>query len=74
MACRARPKASPARAARRSSGCSNSSTDGGGELWLCPICVDARDLGDAETVSNARIAGATPVWEWAENDTTVFSY
>jgi hypothetical protein len=21
-----------------------------------------------------RIAGATPVWEWAGNDTTVFSY
>ena len=48
--------------------------DGGGELWLCPICVDARDLGDAKKVSNARIAGATPVWEWAGNDTTVFSY
>ena len=25
--------------------------DGGGELWLCPICLDARDLGDAEKVS-----------------------
>lgn len=48
--------------------------DGGGELWLCPICVDARDLGDAEKVPNAKIAGATPVWEWAGNDATVFSY
>lgn len=48
--------------------------DGGGELWLCPICVDARDLGDAEKVMNAKIAGATAVWEWAGNDATVFSY
>lgn len=48
--------------------------DGGGELWLCPICVNARDLNDAEKVPNAKIMGATPVWEWAGNDTTVFSY
>jgi len=31
------------------------------------------DLGDAEKVPNARIAGATPVWEWAGSDATVFS-
>lgn len=48
--------------------------DGGGELWLCPICVNARDLNDAEKVPNAKIMGATPMWEWAGNDTTVFSY
>jgi predicted peroxiredoxin len=48
--------------------------DGGGELWLCPICLDARDLGDAEKVPNAKVAGATPVWEWAGSDATVFSY
>jgi predicted peroxiredoxin len=49
--------------------------DGGGELWLCPFCVNARGLEDAEKVANAKIAGATPVWEWAGADTmTVFSY
>jgi predicted peroxiredoxin len=48
--------------------------DGGGELWLCPICVSARDLDDAEKVHNAKIAGATPMWQWAGSDTTVFSY
>jgi predicted peroxiredoxin len=48
--------------------------DDGGELWLCPICVNARGLQDAEKVSNARLAGATPMWEWAGDDTTVFSY
>ena len=48
--------------------------DGGGELWLCPICVAARDLDDAEKVGNVTIAGATPVCEWVDGDTTVFSY
>jgi predicted peroxiredoxin len=48
--------------------------DGGGELWLCPICVNARGLADEEMVSNAKVAGATPMWEWAGDDTTVFSY
>lgn len=48
--------------------------DAGGELWLCPICVNSRDLADAEKVANSRIAGATPMWEWAGDGTTVFSY
>jgi predicted peroxiredoxin len=48
--------------------------DGGGQLWLCPICLDARGLGDAEKVANASVVGATPMWEWAGGDTTVFSY
>jgi predicted peroxiredoxin len=48
--------------------------DGGGELWLCPICVSARDLDDSEKVPNAKIAGATPVREWIDGNTTVFSY
>jgi predicted peroxiredoxin len=48
--------------------------EGGGELWLCPICVNARGLNDAEKVANVKIVGATPMWEWAGDDTTVFSY
>jgi len=49
-------------------------TEGGGELWLCPICLTARDLGEAEKVANATVVGATPMWEWVGDDTTVFSY
>lgn len=48
--------------------------EGGGELWLCPICLNARDLNDEEKVANAKVMGATPMWEWVGNDTTVFSY
>jgi predicted peroxiredoxin len=49
-------------------------TEGGGEIWLCPFCVNARGLEDREMVPNAKIAGATPMWEWAGDDATVFSY
>jgi len=48
--------------------------DGGGELWLCPICLSARDLADAEKVANAKSVGATPMLEWVGSDTTVCSY
>lgn len=49
-------------------------TEAGGELWLCPICLTSRDLADAEKLPNTKVAGATPMWEWAGDDTTVFSY
>ncbi len=48
--------------------------DGGGQLWLCPICLNSRGLADAEKVANSSVVGATPMWEWAGSDTTVFSY
>jgi predicted peroxiredoxin len=48
--------------------------DGGGELWLCPICLNARGLADDEKVANVNVVGATPMWEWAGDETTVFSY
>ena len=48
--------------------------DGGGKLWLCPICLKSRGLDDAERVPNAEVVGATPLWQWAGDDTTVFSY
>ena len=49
--------------------------DGGGELLVCPICFNARKLDEGALVSNARLAGATPLWEWiGTDDATVFSY
>jgi predicted peroxiredoxin len=48
--------------------------EGGGELWLCPICVNSRGLADEEMTGNVKVAGATPMWEWAGDDATVFSY
>jgi predicted peroxiredoxin len=49
--------------------------DGGGELLLCPFCVDSRGLKDAEFVANARIGGASPLLDWIGDEAaTVFSY
>ena len=46
----------------------------GGELLVCPICFNARKLDESELVGNARLAGATPLWEWIGDGATVFSY
>jgi predicted peroxiredoxin len=48
--------------------------DGGGELLVCPICFNARKLDADGLVGNARIAGATPLWDWIGEAATVFSY
>ena len=50
-------------------------TQGGGEFLVCPICVSARKLDAEGFVPNARLAGATPMWEWlGDEEATVFSY
>ncbi len=48
--------------------------DGGGELLVCPICFNARKLDETALVPNARLGGATPLWEWIGDSATVFSY
>ena len=48
--------------------------EGGGELYVCPICFDARKLDKEQLLPNATLAGATPLWDWIGEDATVFSY
>ena len=48
--------------------------DGGGELLVCPICFNSRKLDESGLVANARLGGATPLWDWIGDDATVFSY
>lgn len=48
--------------------------EAGGQLFVCPICFQARKLDDSALVANARLAGATPLWEWIGDHATVFSY
>ena len=48
--------------------------EGGGELLACPICFNARKLDEGDLVSNGRLVGATPLWEWIGEGATVFSY
>ena len=48
--------------------------EGGGELLVCPICFSARKLDEEALVANAKLGGATPLWEWIDDGATVFSY
>jgi predicted peroxiredoxin len=49
--------------------------DGGGELLVCPICFNTKKLDESGLVPNARLAGATPLWQWiGDESATVFSY
>jgi predicted peroxiredoxin len=49
--------------------------DNGGQLLVCPICFNARKLEESQLVENAKLAGATPLWEWiGDEGATVFSY
>jgi predicted peroxiredoxin len=50
-------------------------TTGGSELLVCPYCFNSRKLDEGKLVANARIGGATPLFEWIGDDPpTVFSY
>ena len=48
--------------------------DAGGELYVCPICFEARQLDGGSLLDNATLAGATPLWDWIGQDATVFGY
>jgi predicted peroxiredoxin len=49
--------------------------ENGGELLVCPICANDRRLDEGNLAGNARLAGATPLWEWiGDEPATVFSY
>jgi predicted peroxiredoxin len=49
--------------------------DGGGELLVCPICFNARKLDESRLNGNAKLGGATPLWDWIGDESAeVFSY
>lgn len=46
----------------------------GGELLVCPICFNARQLHESTLVTNARLGGTVQLWEWIGDGATTFSY
>jgi predicted peroxiredoxin len=49
--------------------------EAGGELLVCPFCFNSRRLDEGSLPSHARVAGATPMFEWmGDSGTAVFSY
>jgi predicted peroxiredoxin len=50
-------------------------TQNGGELIACPFCVNARRIDPDDFVPNARVGGATPMFDWlGDEGGQVFSY
>ena len=48
---------------------------GGGELLACPFCANSRGLDAEGFVANARLAGATPMFDWLGDEPgQIFSY
>jgi predicted peroxiredoxin len=46
----------------------------GGELLVCPICFNAKQLQETTLVANARLGGSVQLWEWIGDGATTFSY
>jgi predicted peroxiredoxin len=47
----------------------------GGSYLVCPICVDAKGLGQLALIDGATKGGTVPMWEWiGDEGATTFSY
>lgn len=46
----------------------------GGQLLVCPVCFNARQLDPSALVSNAELGGSVQLWEWIGDGATTFSY
>jgi predicted peroxiredoxin len=45
----------------------------GGELLVCPICFNAKQLQGSPLSANARLGGTVQLWEWIGDGATTFS-
>ena len=49
--------------------------EAGGRYLVCPICVEAKGLGDTAWIEGAEVGGTVPMWRWiGEEGATTFSY
>jgi hypothetical protein len=47
----------------------------GGRYLVCPICFNAKHLGEETLVGNAALGGTVPLWDWiGDEPATTFSY
>jgi len=47
----------------------------GGQLMVCPVCFNAKQLDKGELLPNAELAGTVQLWEWiGDQGATTFSY
>lgn len=46
----------------------------GGTFLVCPICFEAKHLGEDQLLPNAELGGTVRLWEWIGDGATTFSY
>ena len=46
----------------------------GGQLLVCPVCFNSKQLDAEGLVSNANLGGSVQLWEWIDDGATTFSY
>ena len=46
----------------------------GGELLVCPICFNSKQLDADGFVPNAKLGGTVQLWEWIGDGATTFSF
>ena len=47
----------------------------GGVYYVCPVCLNARQLQDGQLIAGAEVQGTIPMWGWIGDDgATTFSY
>lgn len=47
----------------------------GGQVMVCPICFNAKQLDKSTLLPNAELAGTVQMWEWiGDEGATTFSY
>ena len=46
----------------------------GGQLLVCPVCFNARQLDADGLVANATLGGTVQLWEWIGDGATTFSF
>ena len=47
----------------------------GGQYYVCPICFNAKKLGQESLIGGAELQGTVPLWAWIGDETaTTFSY
>jgi predicted peroxiredoxin len=46
----------------------------GGNLLVCPICFNARQIHQDSLIPGAQLGGTVQLWEWIGDGATTFSY
>ena len=46
----------------------------GGRYFVCPVCLNSRQIDATTLIPGAEVQGTVPMWEWIGDGATTFSY